>query len=197
MRIYGITGGSGSGKTTALKAAEALGALILDCDAIYHTLLHENPAMVNAIGERFPGTVEHGVLNRQKLAKLVFAEPCALADLNAITHPYVVEAVNLAIRHSQAPFGVIDAIGLLESDLLGLCRATVAVTAPLERRLARLMKRDGISMEAARDRIFAQPPDEYYVNKCDCHLDNCFASSEEFRTAAAALWQQLERSLHP
>ena len=65
--ILGITGGSGSGKTTLLNLIREAGGLVMDCDAIYHDLLQTSPDLLAAIGNRFPGTVEDGALNRKKL----------------------------------------------------------------------------------------------------------------------------------
>ena len=84
--ILGITGGTGCGKTTLLRCIEHCGGLVLDCDAIYHRLLETDTDLLNAIENRFPGTVENGVLQRKKLGAIVFSDAQALADLNAITH---------------------------------------------------------------------------------------------------------------
>ena len=78
--ILGITGGTGCGKTTLLTAFEELGGLVLDCDAIYHQLLATDPALLQAIESRFPGTVENGALQRKKLGAIVFADEAALQD---------------------------------------------------------------------------------------------------------------------
>ncbi len=192
MRILGITGGSGGGKTTVLRQAEKRGALLLDCDEIYHELLKTNAQMLGEIEGRFPGTVENGVLARKKLGKLVFDDPDALKELNAITHRYVEDEVQQRIReHSSAPFAVIDAIGLLESGLDRLCDATVAVSAPMEVRIARLMAREGISEDYARARIQAQKPDSYYETQCTHTIYNDYSTLAAFREAADRLLDRL------
>ena len=84
--IFGITGGTGCGKTTALQAIRELGGIIIDCDAVYHVLLQTDKKMLAAIEKRFPGTVVDGVLDRKKLGPIVFSDDQALLDLNAITH---------------------------------------------------------------------------------------------------------------
>ena len=89
MHIVGITGGTGCGKTTALMELERQGALVIDCDAVYHELLASNTAMLAEINARFPGTIENGTLQRKRLGAVVFADAAALDDLNAITHRYV------------------------------------------------------------------------------------------------------------
>ena len=169
--IIGITGGSGSGKTTLLQCIAEKGGLILDCDAIYHQLLTEDPALLAAIEARFPGVTENGQLQRKKLGKIVFSDENALADLNKITHTAV---KNEVLRQLSAgpKLAAIDAIALFEGDLAGLCDVTVAVTAPLEDRIARLMARDGISEEYARTRIAAQRSDASFSALCSHTLVN-------------------------
>ena len=169
--IIGITGGSGCGKTTLLNIIRDRGGLILDCDAIYHELLKTDKAMLSAIDARFPGVMEDGVLNRKKLGAIVFADEKALLDLNAITHAAVKQEV-LRRLESNPKLAAIDAIGLFEGHLAELCDVTVAVTAPIEDRVARLVRRDGISEEYARARIAAQHDDGWFREKCAVVLEN-------------------------
>ena len=169
--ILGITGGTGCGKTTLLNAVRSLGGQVIDCDEVYHRLLKEDKNMLQAIQARFPGTVENGVLDRKKLGSIVFADPDALQDLNAITHSAIRRAVMDAI--SPIPTLVaIDAIALHESGLSELCHTTVAITAPLEDRVRRLMARDNISESYARSRIAAQHDEAWFREKCDHVLEN-------------------------
>ena len=169
--IIGITGGTGCGKTTLLNCIRDAGGLILDCDAIYHELLLSNRAMLEAIDRRFPGTIENGSLDRKKLGGIVFADPEALSDLNKITHSAVKQEVLRRLEDTPA-LAAIDAIGLFEGGLNDLCDVTVAVTAPLEDRIARLMRRDGISEEYARSRIAAQHDCSWFRERCDHTLEN-------------------------
>jgi len=169
--ILGITGGSGSGKTTLLDLIRDAGGLVLDCDVIYHELLQTNAAMLSAIEERFPGTVENSALNRKKLGAIVFADEKALLDLNAITHSAVKKEV-LHRLETQPKLAAIDAIALLEGGLAELCDITVAVTAPEELRVQRLMARDGISEDYARSRIAAQHADAWFRQRCDYVIEN-------------------------
>ena len=169
--IIGITGGTGCGKTTLLRAIEAKGGLVLDCDAIYHQLLRTDKAMLAAIEARFPGTVENGELQRKKLGSLVFSDENALLDLNKITHG-AVKAEVLRRLESKPALAAIDAIGLFEGGLAELCDVTVAVTAPVEDRVRRLMTRDGISEEYAKNRIAAQHTQDWFRERCDYELRN-------------------------
>ena len=167
----GITGGTGCGKTTLLKALEDAGALVLDCDAIYHELLKRDRSLLEAISDRFPGTVEDGQLQRKKLGAIVFADEEALEDLNRITHSAVKAEV---LRRLEAWEGhaAIEAIALFEGGLAEHCDVTVAVTAPLEARVRRLMARDGISENYARSRIAAQHDEGWFREHCDHVLVN-------------------------
>ena len=182
--IIGITGGTGCGKTTLLNLIAEQGGLILDCDAIYHGLLQQDQAMLRAIDSRFPGVVENGKLNRKKLGAIVFADQAALLELNAITHAAVKQEV-LRRLETCPSLAAIDAIGLFEGDLASLCDVTVAITAPLESRVRRLMARDGISEEYARARIGAQHHDSWFREKCDRILENN-GSMDAFATKCVA-----------
>ena len=169
--IFGITGGTGCGKTTALQAIESLGGLVLDCDAIYHELLKTDPSLLGAINSRFPGVVENGELQRKKLGAIVFTDPQALLDLNTITHAAVKAEVERRLEAAPA-LAAIDAIELFDSGLAPLCDATVAIVAPLEDRVRRLMARDSISEDYARARIAAQKDEAWFRAHCDAVLEN-------------------------
>ncbi len=160
MSILGITGGTGSGKTTLLNFAKAMGITVIDCDAVYHDLLANNKQMLGEIEAHFPDAFSNGKFDRKALGKTVFADSAKLEKLNAITHRYVWHEVEQILKESKHT--AIDAIGLFESGLDKLCDVTVAVTAPKELRIERLIKRDGISEEYARSRIEAQKSEEEY-----------------------------------
>ena len=169
--IIGITGGTGCGKTTLLNLIAEHGGLILDCDVIYHELLQTDKEMLSAIEKRFPGCLENGALNRKKLGSIVFADENALLDLNRITHT-AVKAEVLRRLEAAPKLAAIDAIGLFEGGLAEICDVTVAVTAPEELRVTRLMQRDGITEGYARSRIRAQHEDSWFRERCDYVLVN-------------------------
>ncbi|MBQ4600423.1 MAG: dephospho-CoA kinase [Oscillospiraceae bacterium] len=187
--IIGITGGTGCGKTTALEAIQILGGMILDCDAIYHRLLQTDEVMLARIAERFPGTVTDGQLRRKKLGSIVFADPEALGDLNSITHSAVKQEV-LRLLESKPSLAAIDAIGLFEGGLAPICDYTVAITAPEELRIARLMARDGISHEYAAARIAAQRSQAEFSALCDFTLEND-TTREAFSAKCLAFFREL------
>ena len=182
--ILGITGGTGCGKTTLLQLIRQRGGLVLDCDEIYHRLLEADRQMLAAIKNRFPQAFPQDTLDRKALGKIVFADPAALEALNGITHRAVRQEV-LRQLEASPPLAAIDAIGLFESGLDSLCDITVAVTAPLEARVARLMARDGISENYARSRIAAQHDEDWFRRRCDYILEND-ATQEDFLKKSVA-----------
>ncbi|MDO5401249.1 MAG: dephospho-CoA kinase [Eubacteriales bacterium] len=187
--ILGITGGTGCGKTTLLELLRDRGALVLDCDEVYHGLLKTDRQLLAAIAARFPGTVENGVLLRKKLGTIVFSDENALRELNKITHAAVKSEV--LHRLEAAPeLAAIDAIGLFEGDLAGLCDVTVAVTAPAEARIRRLMARDGISEDYARSRIAAQHGEDWFRERCTYTLRND-GTREDFREKCLAFLREI------
>ena len=169
MHIFGITGTTGSGKTSVLEAFRKKGALLLDCDRLYHDLLETSEGMLRELEDRFPDAFEKGRLVRKKLASIVFHNEATLADLNAITHRYVCEDVKRQLRAhamSGGQVAVIDAVELISSGLGALCDCTIAVLAPEAERMKRIMVRDGLTEEQALERIRAQKNDAYYRENC-------------------------------
>ena len=185
MKIIGITGPTGAGKTTALRAVTDLGGCVIDCDQVYHQLLEESAPMRNELTERFGSGIldSEQRLDRKKLGALVFQDKALLTDLNTITHRYVRQRVEELLRTAQAegrPLAAVDAIALIESGLGTLCDAVVGILAPPEVRVRRIMARDGISEDYARSRVAAQKNDSYYRKHCALVLENRAGSSKEF-----------------
>ena len=194
MIVLGITGPTGSGKTTLLQRIAARGGCVLDLDAIYHMLLRTNSTLLCELDARFPGVVRDGALDRKSLGSIVFSDPGALADLNAITGKYILSETQRRLSEAESerlPLAAIDAINLLEGDLPARCHATIAVVAPVEIRVRRIMARDGIPEDYARARIAAQQPNEYFSCRCDYTLVNDAATEEAFRLQCDALLDQI------
>ena len=192
--IVGLTGGTGAGKTSALAALEDLGGTVLDCDAVYHQMLRTDPALREAITAAFgPVFCPDGSLDRQKLGTLVFSDHAALDRLNAIVYEYLPPEL---LRRAQGHTLVgLDAISLMESGLGRLCACTVAVLAPAEDRVRRIMARDGISEDYARLRISAQPSDAFYRERCSHILENNCATPAQFRDQARIFFRSMLREI--
>ena len=161
VKVLGITGGTGCGKTTLLRRVAARGGAVIDCDAVYHRLLETDAALLAAIGGRFPGVVSGGALDRKQLGRQVFADPAAPGRPEPAGAPVRLRGGGPGAGRGPAgrpPLAAVDAVALVESGLGRLCDETVAVTAPEAARVARLMAREGISEEYARLRISARSP---------------------------------------
>lgn len=190
--VLGLTGGTGAGKTSALDVIREMGGTVIDCDAVYHEMLENNAELRNAINEKFPGVFGPGEkLDRRKLGQEVFAQKDRLAQLNDIVYRFLVPELEQRICALPDGLYAVDAINLLESGLDRLCDRTVAVTAPVELRVRRIMSRDGITEQYARLRISAQKSDEYYRSKCDCELTNAAETPKDFREEAHLFFHRL------
>ena len=173
--VFGITGPSGSGKTSALAVLRELGALVIDCDEVYHELLESDEELLAALTERFPAAAENGRINRRRLAAQVFSDPAALEDLNAISHRFVRREVTRRLRAwamAGGELAAIDAIELIAGGLGERCDLVLGVLADRERRIKRIMRRDGLDEKRAAERIDAQRGEAYFREKCDHILYN-------------------------
>lgn len=187
VKVIGITGGTGAGKTTLLRALERRGALVLDCDALYHEMLRTDAALrcdiTTAFGDVF---TPDGGLDRERLGRIVFGDAEALARLDTIIFSHLPRESARRMEESGAKLIALDAIKLMESGLAALCDLTVAVTAPEDVRVARIMARDGIGEDYARARVAAQRSEAWYRAQCDSVFENDYPTAEAAEQAAAA-----------
>ena len=175
MILVGLTGGIGSGKSTVSALLAERGAVILDADAVARELQRAGQPVLAAMIERFGDEMltEDGELDRARLAALVFADPAALADLNALVHPAV--GVEL-VRRIEAARGT-DAVVVLDSPLLaehprdGMA-ATIVVDVPIETAVERLVHQRGMTEADARARIARQISRDERLATADRVIDN-------------------------
>lgn len=195
MKVIGITGPTGAGKTTALNTLRDLGAERLDADKLYHGLLKTSGEMKRALVDAFGADIldDRGEVDRKKLAGAVY--PARLEELNTITHPFVAEEVDRLLRvarEAKCPAVAIDAIALIESGLARRCDVVVAVLAPLDARIRRIMARDGIDEAYARRRALAQKDDSFFRAHADYVLENwAWDSPKEFSVQARRLFEKI------
>lgn len=176
MKI-GLTGGIGAGKSTAAARFRALGALVLDADAISRAALEPGGACYEAVVHAFGADVllPGGAIDRKALAKIVFASKEKRALLNGIVHPHVIETM---FETAEAELGRRGGIAVFEVPLLfesGMHKkmdANVLICADEEARVERILRRDGATREAAQSRIRAQMPDEQKRLLADYVLEN-------------------------
>jgi dephospho-CoA kinase len=160
--VVGLTGNIATGKSVVRKMLEHLGAYGIDADALAHRAMAQDAPgyipILEAFGRRI--LAPDGQIDRAKLGRVVFADGEALADLEAILHPLVRQAIDTLVPRAKHPVIVIEAIKLLEGPLKQACDSIWVTTAPAEIQLVRLVQKRGMSAEAARQRIDAQPPQE-------------------------------------
>ncbi len=177
MKIIGLTGLTGAGKSTVAQKLMAYGCYHIDADKVARNVINNNENVKNKLKERFGCDVINadGTTNRPVLASRAFADEQSTLDLNAITHPAVIEEIKSIIKDMEEVGYrgiIIDAIALFESGLDSLCDFNVTVVAPKEIRLERIMKRDNITEEKALERINAQKDESFFTSKADFILWN-------------------------
>ncbi len=177
MKIIGLTGLTGAGKSTVAQKLMAYGCYHIDADKVAREVINNNEIVKNKLKERFGDDVinDDGTTNRPILASRAFADENSTNALNEITHPAVTEEIKSIIKDMEK-IGyrgvIIDAIALFESGEDKLCDFTVAVVAPLDIRLERIMKRDNLTEEKALLRINAQKDESFFTKQADFVLWN-------------------------
>ncbi len=177
MKIIGLTGLTGAGKSTVAQKLMAYGCYHIDADKVARDVINNSEDVKNKLKERFGNDVinEDGTTNRPLLATRAFANEESINALNETTHPAVTEEIKSIIGDMEEVGYrgvIIDAIALFESGEDALCDFTVAVVAPKEIRLQRIMKRDNITEEKALERINAQKDESFFTSKADFVLWN-------------------------
>ena len=194
MKIIGLTGGIACGKSTVSKALRALGACIIDADALAHELSQPNQALFNAYVQRFGMAIvtPGGTLDRAAIARLIFTDPTMRAEVEQISHPLIRRAVEERLRMAekeQKRAAVLDVPLLFEAGW-ALADEVWVVALPPEEQLTRLLARDKTMSEGeARARIAAQMPLAEKCARADVVIDNS-GTKEETRDYVGKLWEE-------
>ena len=166
--IYGLTGGSGSGKSSAAEILKEKGFFVIDADITAREIL--SGSVLNELQLAFGGSVINadGSLNRKNLAKIVFSDDDKLSLLNSITHPKIAQRIIETIETCGSKKVIIDAAALLVcKPLVDICDKIIVVCADKETRISRIMKRDLLTYEEAQSRIDSQMADEEMIKHAD------------------------------
>lgn len=176
-KVFGLTGGIASGKSTVGKRLQELGVPVIDADQVARDVVAKGTeglaALVSAFGEQI--LLPSGELDRKALAAIAFASPEGRATLNAITHPRIGMATAQAIgelRAQQAPLVCYEAALLIENGLADAFRPLIVVAASEQAQIARAIERDGATEDEVRARITAQMPLAAKVAKADIVIHN-------------------------
>ena len=189
----GPTGNIACGKSTVGKLLVARGAEYLDADRLVHALMEPGTPENDQIVARFGPEVRaaDGRIDRPRLGGIVFADPAALQDLEAILHPGVRTEIRRRLAASTAPIFVVDAIKLIEGGLAREMDAVWVVTCPRSEQVRRLMTERGMTSDQAETRISAQGSQEEKVRHATVVIDNGGTLEETERQVAAALAKNL------
>lgn len=173
VKIIGLTGGIGSGKTTVANYINSFGIPVYIADDEARKITH-SAIITEAIKSTFGDAVfENEILNREKLAKIVFNDPEKLEKLNKIVHPAVKKHFEQwLLQHKNVPCVIYEAAILFESGSYKNCDFIITVTAPIELRIQRVMERDKTTRKLVLKRINAQWTDEQRISKSDFVIEN-------------------------
>lgn len=198
MKVIGITGGIGSGKSTVSRILQDLGAAIVDADKIAREVVHKGEQALNELVEYFGENIldENGELDRRVLADEVFGDIEKLKILNSITHKYIVQRMieqveKLKIEQINEII-VVDAPIPVEHGFMDIVDEVWVVTADRETRIKRIMERNEFTLEQANDRLNSQIRDEEYIKLADEVLVNN-GSMEEIENSVAKLFVKLKK----
>jgi dephospho-CoA kinase len=191
--IIGLTGPTGAGKSTVAKEFKKLGCAVIDADSVARIAVTKEKCLSELKSEFGNDIVgKDGILNRRLLAQRAFSSEKSSMRLNEITHPVIVKLVSKQIdyyKNSDAKAIIIDAALLFESGADAICDTVIAVTAPLDIRIQRIINRDSITPEFAKARIGAQHENSYYTQKSQY----CFEGSIPLKDIPYKLRRLLEK----
>ncbi|MDR1806117.1 MAG: dephospho-CoA kinase [Clostridium sp.] len=192
MRLIGIIGPTGAGKSSLCAALAANGCVVLDGDRLARRATLPGAAVLNKLAGEFGADIldKNGVLDRKLLAARAFANPFSTARLNEIIQPAIARLTRAYLTRFSAPLIFLEGAALQDSPLAEDCAAFVAVSAPEELRLARVMVRDKLTREEAEMRMNAQRSDEDYRALADYVVLN--DGSANLEEQAKKLLEELE-----
>ena len=197
MKIIGVTGRSGCGKSSVTRLFASEGYPCIDADVISREVLEPGSACIKQLQNAFGSDIvnESGVLRRRLLADRAFATPEGTARLTAITHPEILRRINVHLQEAEssgARLAFVDGAVIVGTPFAARCDALLVITAPYEQSVARICARDGIAPAMARRRLDAQTPEQTLREAADFVLENN-STPECLEERALSLLHRLER----
>jgi dephospho-CoA kinase len=173
MKIIGLTGGIGSGKSTVLELFKILGVKTYSADESAKKLVNTDPYLINLIKSSFGENIyDKGQLNSKKLSKIVFEDTEKLKLLNSIIHPAVAKDFKLFLNSNNEDYIVKEAAIIFETKSENNYDKIILIQSPLEIRIERVINRDNISREEVMKRINNQLDENLIIDKCDYVISN-------------------------
>jgi dephospho-CoA kinase len=190
--VIGLTGNIATGKSVVRRMFEHLGAYTIDADALTHRTYAKGAPGYQQVIDKFGKWLvnKDGEIDRSKLGNLVFNDPEAMSQLEAIVHPLVRQATEMLIKRANQPVIVIEAIKLLEGDLRKVCDSIWVTNAPEDVQLERLIRKRGLTREKALERIQAQSPQNTKVTMANIVLTNTGSYDDLWKQVSAA-WKEI------
>jgi len=194
--VIGLTGNIAVGKSVVRQMLQHLGAYTIDADGLAHQAMAPGAPAYRPVVEMFGRFIlaPDGRIDRSKLGSIVFAVPEALATLESLTHPVVLQAINTLVTRASQRVVVIEAIKLLETDLAQAVDTIWVVDAAPETQLRRLVEKRGLSPEEAHKRITAQRAQAEKLQRADRIIRNDGHVDETWRQVQAG-WAEIQRAL--
>ena len=193
MKIIGITGGIGAGKSTVSAEFKVLGAKVIDADAISRQITTKEGLAYGEIVDYFGESIllTNGEINRKALAEIVFSDKDKLNALNEITHKHIFDNMREEIKNSSEELVVLDVPLLFSDDFKIPCDIKIAVLADEDLRIERVMNRDGMSKEEVVERIKNQMTNEEYMSLADIYIWN--NDLEESKKQVREIYESVRR----
>ncbi len=172
--VFGITGGTGAGKSTVSKLFAQTGVKIIDADSVSRIVMNKGMPCLESLTEMFGEGIlnKDESLNRSKLASIVFSDKQQLELLNTVTHKYIKEYIENEIENTDCELIAIDGAVIIGSPVMSLCKKLVVVTADDGIRLERIIRRDNITEKSAKERMASQMKNEEYLSYADYIIEN-------------------------
>lgn len=174
--LIGVTGGIGSGTSTVCKILQSLGVVIIDADQIGKEVVENNPEILGQLKSHFDPTIfdHEGKLKRQELGDLIFADPGKKKNLDWLVFPFLKKELDrqVAVALKKSKMVAVDAALIYEWGIEGQFDGILVVTAPIEERIRRIMRRDHLTRQRILDRIGSQLPLEEKVGRADWVIEN-------------------------
>ncbi|MFZ5916417.1 MAG: dephospho-CoA kinase [Chloroflexota bacterium] len=190
--LIGLTGNIATGKSAVAGMLAGLGARVIDADRVAHQVMGHGTATWQAVAQAFGPQIltPESEIDRQRLGQIVFADPTALARLEAIVHPATTRAVSAAIAAAAESVIVVEAIKLIEAGMHRAYDVLWVTTCPPEVQVARLTAFRGLSEAEARLRVEAQPPQAAKIALADVVIDTS-GSLQETRRQVMVAWEAI------